>query len=518
MTETRHRGIHVLAARNQDRVPEPMPLPPRHWVIRFALPGAIVAGLLLLVVVSAYETLTPAVGVRVSPVIVKQARVEQAGEVTVQAAGWVEADPYVTYVSARTDGVVRELLVLEGETVATGQVVAELYDDDARIALRQAEAELWEREAALQTALADLAAASAEWEQPIERERAVQVAKARYAEAVAALAQGDAEIAAEQAALSDARSLYERTLQLYSRKLTAEAEMIRVRSAYEAQTAKLNAALARRTFLDATYQAAQAELAAASAHHRLRTQERRSLAVATAAVESARARLARAQADLEEAQLRLERTRIRAPRGGVVLRRLAEPGAKLVLQADNPQSAHVVALYDPQRLQVRVDVPLADAAKVGVGQPAQVVAEILPDLVFAGTVSRVLHEADIQKNTLGVKVALANPDPRLRPEMLVRTRFLAVADTENRESTEEVVYAPAAALRQENGSTQGWIVRAFDGERGTVEKQTLELAGARDGDWVAVRSGLRPGDLVVVAADRPLREGRRVQITSFAEN
>ena len=69
-------------------------------------------------------------------------------------------------------------------------------------------------------------------------------------------------------------------------------------------------------------------------------------------------------------------------------------------------------LYDPKRLQVRVDVPLADAAKVRVGQQAKVVVGVLPDRTFDGEVTRVVHEADIQRNTLQVKVAHHRPRRR----------------------------------------------------------------------------------------------------------
>ena len=55
-------------------------------------------------------------------------------------------------------------------------------------------------------------------------------------------------------------------------------------------------------------------------------------------------------------------------------------------------SGAVVRLYDPARLQVRVDVPLVDAAKVGVGTAAQITTEALPNVVFRGSVTRVVHE------------------------------------------------------------------------------------------------------------------------------
>jgi multidrug resistance efflux pump len=100
---------------------------------------------------------------------------------------------------------------------------------------------------------------------------------------------------------------------------------------------------------------------------------------------------------------------IRSPIDGMVMSRLTEPGSKVVVISDNPGSARVLSVYDPRKLQVRVDVPLAETGKVGVGQQADIVVDVLPDRNFSGTVTRVLHEANIQKNTLEVKVAIENP-------------------------------------------------------------------------------------------------------------
>src|SRR5690606_29574462 len=78
-------------------------------------------------------------------------------------------------------------------------------------------------------------------------------------------------------------------------------------------------------------------------------------------------------------------------------------------------------------LQVRADVPLAEAARVSAGLPAEIRVEALPDRVFRGEVVRIVHEADPVKNTLPVKVRILDPDPALKPEMIARLQFLAPA-------------------------------------------------------------------------------------------
>ena len=191
--------------------------------------------------------------------------------------------------------------------------------------------------------------------------------------------------------------------------------------------------------------------------------------------------------------------------------RLTEPGSKVVIISDNPGSARVLSLYDPARLQVRVDVPLADAAKIGVGQQAHVIAEVLPDRTFNGTVTRVLHEANIQKNTLEVKVSLSEPDPQLRPEMLARVRFLAKAES-GVEKAGQRLFASEAAFRGSGANPTAWVVRDFDGDHGIATARSVKLGSIRANGWVDVLDGLQPGDLVITRSPGELAEGKRVKV------
>ena len=83
-------------------------------------------------------------------------------------------------VAALTDGIVKDVFVLEGQAVKAGQVVVKLVDDDAKLELARAEAELAEKQAALE-------AAQRQWDNPVERTRAVAAAEAMTAEVQAAL-------------------------------------------------------------------------------------------------------------------------------------------------------------------------------------------------------------------------------------------------------------------------------------------------------------------------------------------
>ena len=83
---------------------------------------------------------------------------------------------------------------------------------------------------------------------------------------------------------------------------------------------------------------------------------------------SLNAQISAAQTELARKNLALERTIIRSPVNGVVLHLHAEPGKKRMLASDNPKSAVIVELYDPEELQARIDVPLSEAASLQIGQ------------------------------------------------------------------------------------------------------------------------------------------------------
>jgi HlyD family secretion protein len=467
--------------------------------------------------------------VRVVPVVVRTAAIGDSGgggsdagggEFTVQAPGWVEPDPYPVAVAALTDGVVEEVLALEGQAVKKGDVVARLIADDARIALAQAEAAVRQRAGDLAKARATLAAARSDWDNPTERTRAVAAHEAMLAESEAELERLPSLVAAEAARADELADAARRKAQSAASSAATESELVQARLKAAAQQAVLASTRASGPVLEAKVRQEQAELVAARVNAKLRIPERQALDEAEASVAQAEGALAEAEAQRDEARLRLARTEVRAPADGVVMSRYAEPGSAMMLNTDNPRSAQVFRLYDPAKLQVRVDVPLADAARVSVGQRAKVVVGVLPDRAFDGVVTRVVPEADIQRNTLQVKVRIDDPAPQLRPEMLTRVRFdgrstVAGATTQPAGGASQQVFAPEAMLKREaDGRARVWVV---DRAAGRAELRDVTAGDARAGGWVAVREGLNPGEELIAGDTAGLRSGQRVRVVGEAE-
>jgi len=459
---------------------------------------------------------------RVIPVALSEVGPEPGGSTqasqrsvpTVQASGWIEPEPYAVAAAALADGVVEEIFVLEGQSVSRGQVVARLVSVDAELDLFAAEADLELAESSVLMAEAEYSAAAANWEHPIAHERAISVAEAELAEFEATLAQLPASIAEANAVLRSKRQEAERLSKAAAAGSASDIELIVAESAAEAQSARVDALEQRQAILHAQVMRAQAELRAASRTLDLRVDDRLGLESARANLQSAQSKRVRAELGVRIARLRYDRMQIEAPMDGLVLRRLKSPGDKIMRGMDDPNSAHILLIYNPEKLQVRADVPLADATHVSIGQSAQIFCEVLPDQVFDGIVSRITNEADLQRNTLQVKVTILNPSPILKPEMLSRVRFLGSSEgrsTDTEATRDQPQYeVPESALRD---GGRVFVVRNRKGLRGRVHSLPVASVSSENQQrgYLTVRGPLLPTDLVVTESGE-FEDGQLVEI------
>ena len=496
----------------QDVGGDAIPMPPRKLLLRFGIPLFLILVAIVLVAVSSWQAFMPATKVEASIVAVRAIEtnepVQAQGGNIVQAPGWVEPDPFSIYVSALTEGVVSEVLVVEGDQISKGQVVATLVDDDARIALRSAEALRTQRMGEVAAAEASLDAARTERTELVSAHRRAAIAKAKAAQLVAQIAGFPARKAQAIAARDQLADEYQRKKKLVEDGAVAAGPVERLGMKVDAAEAVLQS-------IDADLAAVEAELEAARAEEVAANRDRELLIHETLELERAKANLAIAEGALQsatamrdEAQLALDRTQVTSPVNGVVIERLTSPGSTIQF-GNGTHGAHVIHLYNPEELQVRADIPLAEAARVGVGQAAEIVVDLLPDTIFKGEVTRFVHRADIAKNTVEAKVRIVDPSPLLKPDMLARVRILpgSAKTGPSAMRTVDRVFVPNEAI---NTDGETWVIEGRSLDQGTVRRTQL-LLGEREIDgWREVIEGLEPGDQVVLG-NPPLHEGQRVQ-------
>jgi hypothetical protein len=166
-------------------------------------------------------------------------------------------------------------------------------------------------------------------------------------------------------------------------------------------------------------------------------------------------------------------------------------------------------MYDPSYLQVRVDVRLEDVPMVTPGQRVKVETAAAAEPID-GYVLQPTSTANIQKNTLEVKVALEDPPDSVTPEMLVTATFLAPATETEVAATDSLqrIFIPRQLVETGSGAARVWVVNP-NGRAETVRIAT----GAESNDGlIEVIRGLDPTQKLISDPNGELSPGQRVRI------
>lgn len=482
----------------------------RRFFSRYVVPSAVVLGFLGMLAWAARDRLLPSRPVTVVPVVVTRAEVQQAGTPLFQAAGWVEPRPTPVLVSALAEGVIQELLVVAGQEVEAGQPVAQLIDTDARLAVQRAEAELALRQAERDSAEAELNAARLRLEHPVHLDAILAEAESLAAKAETELAKLPFLIQASQARLDFARQELERN-QAASR-IVKGSEIQQARSQHDSAQAELNELQQRRPRLEQQIAAVRRKIGALTKQRELLIDESRQAADATAQLQAAMAREKQANLGVETARLQLDRMAVRAPVAGRVLELIARPGSRIMGMSSiaGQDSSNVVSLYDPAMLQVRADVRLEDVPLVVPGQPVEIETASSKETI-RGEVLYATSTANIQKNTLEVKVAIHSPPATIRPEMLVAATFLAPEQPGSKpeESERERLLVPRQLVEQAEGGHTVWLADA----NSVARRKSIRLGRAGTPELVEVVSGIAPTDKLIAGGREGLADGERITIS-----
>jgi RND family efflux transporter MFP subunit len=214
-------------------------------------------------------------------------------------------------------------------------------------------------------------------------------------------------------------------------------------------------------------------------------------------VKVAEAALAGAKADLNTLEALNQYSRIEAPMEGVVTQRFVDPGALVqVATSSRTQAAPMVTIARLDRLRVLVDVPEPNVTQVHPGTPVTLL--VAAESVVA-KVTRIGTVLDPASRTMRTEIEVANSGERLRPGMTVQVSL----DTKR---TPNAVTIPPASLH-----SQGLARTAFV-EKGGIAKLVNVKIGMEAPEWVQITEGIRPGDVVIVAAASELKDGVRVKV------
>jgi cobalt-zinc-cadmium efflux system membrane fusion protein len=170
---------------------------------------------------------------------------------------------------------------------------------------------------------------------------------------------------------------------------------------------------------------------------------------------------------------------IKAPASGRILQKNVTPGATISTSTD----AFVIG--DLSRLWMLASVDAATLAKLHRGQAATITVPDVPDATYLGKMTNLGQEFDPTTRLIQVRIEVAHPDSRLRPEMLANAEFTTGAGT-------ATLLVPQGAIQQVNG--QDVVFVRIGPDRFRV--QTVQT-GENIQSKVRILQGLKPGDQII---------------------
>jgi HlyD family secretion protein len=484
----------------------------RNVFSRYVLPGALLLGFLTLIAWASRDILLPPRLVTVVPVFSTTSEFQQQGTPLFQAAGWIEPRPTPLRVAALAPGVVETLLVVEDQAVQQGEPIAELVSDDAKLAHDAALANLQLRHAELEESEASLAAAETRFKQPVHLQASLNQAEAASASLNTQLKNLPFELRRAEADYKALQRDYEGKVS--AKGVIAGIEIDIALGKSDAAKAMVEELRDRSASLRSEHAALASRCGALKTQLELLSDETQARDEALAHIKAAKARVSQAEVAVSEAKLRLDRMTVVAPVDGRVFRLIAHPGARIgsgMTQMAGHDGSTVITMYRPSMLQVRVDTRFEDIPKVSLGQPVEIGNPALSS-PLDGTVLFISSEADIQKNTLQVKVAIPDPPEVFKPEMLVDVTFLAPElPTRVEEPARRVsLYLPQQLIQTDDAGSFVWIA---DQSENVARKRNITVGQVAANGLVEIASGLDVSSRVISGSIEGLQNGTHIRVS-----
>ncbi len=190
---------------------------------------------------------------------------------------------------------------------------------------------------------------------------------------------------------------------------------------------------------------------------------------------------------------------IHSPISGMVAEKFADDGQTVV------PSQPVLSIVSLGKMQIAISVPEEDVDKFKPGMTADVTFGNIDGLTVKGTFHQKGVTADPLTRSYKVKFNIPNPDGRILPGMIGNVVVAGNAEADSIKSQGASFSLPSQAVLLDSDNRRFvWIVSKGKAERRFVEADELSSEG------VCVRSGLAPGDSVIVAGMQKVSTGARV--------
>jgi len=246
---------------------------------------------------------------------------------------------------------------------------------------------------------------------------------------------------------------------------------------------------------------------------------RHALELARVELRASRESLQQAEAGLAQARERLAKTEIRAPLDGTVMALGIKVGETAVSSATGIAGSALMTIANPDSLMTEINVDEADIARIQLGQEVAVYAAAFPDTPLHGEVDSIplspkaasaaaaMQSGNTLARNYSVKVRLRDTQGlALRPGMTCRAEIYTSSADEVLAVPVQAVFSNNAAGTEtaKNKSAPPEAHHVFVVKDGRAERRIVTL-GLSDDSYQEIRTGLVPGDQVVVGPYKVLR-------------
>jgi HlyD family secretion protein len=371
--------------------------------------------------------------------------------ITVSANGTVEPIKVVN-VSPKTSGILKELMVDQGDRVTQGQVIATMDNANIQGQLIEAKGKLAESEANLRQLISGSRPQEIARAQSALEELQVNLKKLLAGNRPQDIGQAKAQLDSAAAISKKADDEFRRNQLLLTQgaiSLQALNEKLSIRD-----SAKANVVAAQEKLSLIQEGTRKEEILQAQAG--IRTQQQ-TLSLLKAGsrpeeIQKARATVMSARGSLQNVMTQMEDTIIKAPFTGVVAFKYAEPGSFVTpttsgSSVSSATSSSILSIVSANRAVC--NVAEKNIAKMKVGQAVIIKADANPTKTYRGKVTQIANRSTVEQNvtSFGVKVSLdGNAAEELKAGMNISAEF-QVGKLEN------VITVPTIAITRQKNQT-----------------------------------------------------------------
>ncbi len=206
----------------------------------------------------------------------------------------------------------------------------------------------------------------------------------------------------------------------------------------------------------------------------------------------------RARAALVIANQKLAKTRLHAPTACRVKEKKVSVGDFV------KNGTPMLVLIQPAPLKLRFSVPERDIGRMKVGQEVHVRVDAFPGREFVGKVSIVFPSLEEKTRSLTVEALIPNGQDELKPGLFAKVRLYTGDE-------QDTVLVPVTSLLYEGDRVRLYVIE------GTTARERAVKLGNKYGEFMEISSGLKAGEMVVVAGQQNLSEGAKVSVEKSPE-